>query len=71
MNKKLLKSMRILKYRTQEEFAKELNISHKSYNQKSLGKLEFKLNEVLNICNLLNLNKEEVNRIFFDGKLKD
>lgn len=71
MNKRLLKSMRILKYKTQGEFAKKLNMSLKSYNQKASGKQEFKADEILRICNLLELDKEHVNKIFFDGKLED
>ena len=63
--------MRILKYKSQEEFAKELNMSAKSYNQKASGKKEFKADEILKICNLLELDKEHVNKIFFDGKLED
>ncbi|MCR4944658.1 MAG: DUF739 family protein [Clostridium sp.] len=71
MNKKLLKSKRILKYKTQEEFAKALSISHKSYNQKALGKMPFKSDEILKIAKLLDLTKEDINKIFFDGKLQD
>lgn len=63
--------MRILKYKTQEEFAKELKMSHKSYNQKALGKIPFKSDEILEISSLLNLTKEDINKIFFDGKLED
>ena len=60
-----------MKYKTQEEMAAKLNMSNKSYNQKAIGRQQFRLDEILKISRELDLTKEEVNQIFFDGALKE
>ena len=67
MCSRILKSKRILFNLTQEEIAKELGITVKSYNLKENGKREFTLYEAQNIINLLKLNLKDVNDIFFNS----
>ena len=69
MGLSILKSKRILFNLTQEEIAKEVWINIKSYNLKENGKREFTLDEAKKISNLLELNLNEVNDIFFDSSI--
>ena len=69
MGLRILKSKRILFNLTQEEIAKEVGINLKSYNLKENGKREFTLNEAKKISNLLELNLNEVNDIFFNSSI--
>ena len=69
MGLRILKSKRILFSLTQEEIAKEVGINIKSYNLKENGKREFTLDEAKKISNLLELNLNEVNDIFFDSSI--
>ena len=69
MGLRILKSKRILFNLTQEEIAKEVGINIKSYNLKENGKSEFTLDEAKKISNLLELNLNEVNDIFFDSSI--
>ena len=69
MGLRILKSKRILFDLTQEEIAKEVGINIKSYNAKENGKREFTLDEAKKISNLLKLNLNEVNDIFFDSSI--
>ena len=69
MGLRILKSKRILFDLTQEEIAKEVGINIKSYNLKENGKREFTLYEAKKISNLLKLNLNEVNDIFFDSSI--
>ncbi|MBP3930563.1 MAG: helix-turn-helix transcriptional regulator [Peptostreptococcaceae bacterium] len=69
MGLRILKSKRILFNLTQEEIAKEVGINIKSYNLKENGKREFTLDEAKKISNLLELNLNEVNDIFFDSSI--
>ena len=69
MGLRILKSKRILFNLTQEEIAKEVGINIKSYNLKENGKREFTLDEAKKISNLLELNINEVNDIFFDSSI--
>mgnify|MGYP004631143997 FL=1 len=69
MGLRILKSKRILFNLTQEEIAKEVGINIKSYNLKENGKREFTLDEAKKISNLLKLNLNEVNDIFFDSSI--
>ena len=70
MGLRILKSKRILFDLTQEEIAKELGITVKSYNLKENGKREFTLYEAQNIINLLKLNLKDVNDIFFNSAIR-
>lgn len=69
MGPRILKSKRVLFDLTQEEIAKELGITIKSYNAKENGKREFTLDEAKKISNLLELNLNEVNDIFFNSSI--
>ena len=69
MGLRILKSKRILFNLTQEEIAKEVGINIKSYNLKENGKRELTLDEAKKISNLLELNLNEVNDIFFDSSI--
>ena len=69
MGLRILKSKRILFDLTQEEIAKEVGINIKSYNLKENGKRECTLDEAKKISNLLKLNLNEVNDIFFDSSI--
>ena len=69
MCSRILNSKRILFNLTQEEIAKEVGINIKSYNLKENGKREFTLDEAKKISNLLKLNLNEVNDIFFDSSI--
>ena len=53
MGPRILKSKRVLFDLTQEEIAKELGITIKSYNAKENGKREFTLDEAKKISNYL------------------
>ena len=69
MGPRILKSKRVLFDLTQEEIAKEVGINIKSYNLKENGKREFTLDEAKKISNLLKLNLNEVNDIFFNSDI--
>lgn len=71
MNVALLKNKRMLKNFTQEKMAEDLGITNKTYNRKELGRDDFKLWELKKISEILSLSSREVNRIFFDEKLKE
>jgi DNA-binding XRE family transcriptional regulator len=66
---RLLKSKRVLKGIYQHEIAKEIGISHKSYNFKENGKVGFNVDEILKVIECLDLTFDEVNDIFFFNKL--
>lgn len=55
MNAKLLKSKIVAAGKTQEEVASIIGMSSNSLSRKINGKREFKLSEVINICNVLNI----------------
>lgn len=45
---------------TQEEMANYLDISRVSYNSKETGKTEFLGKELITICNILDLNIDDI-----------
>ena len=69
MKLRLLKAKRVLKGMYQHEVAKEIGISHKTYNFKENGKVEFNVEEILKVIQCLDLTFDEVNDIFFANKL--
>ena len=69
LNTQLLKSKRALKGFTQKKLAELLNITGKTYNLKELGKVDFKLHEIIELSNNLDLSESEINEIFFDNNL--
>lgn len=71
MNTLKLKSMRVGKGYTQTDVAKKLGVAIKTYCDKENGKKEFSPGEIINLANILDLDTQLVNQIFFDGKLTD
>ena len=69
MKLRLLKAKRVLKGMYQHELAKEIGVSHKTYNFKENGKVEFNVEEILKVIECLDLTFDEVNDIFFANKL--
>jgi DNA-binding XRE family transcriptional regulator len=69
MNTRKLKSVRVEKNHTQKSLARAVGMSEKTYNRKELGIIDFTRSEMLNISNILGLNIEMVNEIFFENKL--
>ena len=69
MKLRLLKAKRVLKGMYQHEVAKVIGISHKTYNFKENGKVEFNVEEILKVIQCLDLTFDEVNDIFFANKL--
>lgn len=68
-NTRLLKSHRIKWGMSQYNISKILGRSPKAYNHKENAKANFDVNEIITIANELKLTLDEVNDIFFDGKL--
>lgn len=71
MNVSSLKSARVKKGLTQTEISKIMGITHTTYNRKELGVVEFVLSEVEQVSQILDLNLDEVNEIFFDNKITE
>ena len=69
MNNELLKRMRAYKGYRQYEMADIIGISRQTYNYKENGRLSFTSEEIIKISIQLNLRLDEVNEIFFNGKL--
>lgn len=68
INTKLLKSYFIKNGLTQEDVAKRIGISYQSLSDKINNKVQFKVNEVSSLCELLKI-KNEKDEIFFAKKL--
>lgn len=64
MNQKL-KSHRVLKKMTQENMAKIIGITNKSYCEKETGKREFTRTELKKIITALELTPQDTYNIFF------
>lgn len=64
MNVNLLKGKMAEKQVTQGILASKIGISENSLSRKLLGKREFKLSEVIEICRFLEINNPK--EIFFD-----
>jgi len=69
LNGNKLKSIRILHSFTQENLAKRIGITPKTYNRKELGVVSFTIFEIIQLASVLNLTLDSVNEIFFDNKL--
>lgn len=68
INTKLLKSFFVKNGFTQENVAKKIGISHQSLSDKINNKVQFKVNEVSALCEMLNI-REEKDDIFFAKKV--
>lgn len=64
MNGNLLKAKIIEKGYTQKSLAKEVGISGNSMSRKLLGKRDFRLSEVIAICDVLEIDNPK--SIFFE-----
>lgn len=69
MDNRKLKAARALKGINQKQIAMSLGMTVKTYSFKENGKAEFTRDEICKISNLLELNIQEVNSIFFDNKI--
>jgi len=69
MNGNKLKSLRILHDLTQENIAKKVGVTAKTYNRKELGLVKFTVFEIIQLASILDLSLDNVNEIFFDNKL--
>lgn len=56
-------------YRTQEAFAKKIGIGTVSLNKRLNNKLEFSQTEMLDACEALGVEKEEIPTYFFTPKV--
>lgn len=65
-NARKLKSILVLKGVSQQDLAYNLGISKQALNYKINGRTPFRINEILKIQKLLNLNNKERDDIFFD-----
>lgn len=61
----LLKAKIKEKFGNQDNFAKILNMSPTNLNNKLNKKNKMTQNDILNFCNLLEINKEEIPKYFF------
>lgn len=69
MNTNKLKGIRVSQGYTQEEISIKLGMAIKTYNRKEQGIVEFNRNEISKISEVLKLTLDDVNTIFFGGKL--
>ena len=67
INTKLLKSYFVKNGLTQEDVAKKIGISYQSLSDKVNNKVQFKVNEVSSLCEMLSIN-EDKDEIFFAKK---
>lgn len=67
INTKLLKSYFVKNGLTQEDVAKNIGISYQSLSDKVNNKVQFKVNEVSSLCEILNI-KDDKDEIFFAKK---
>ncbi|ABR33790.1 helix-turn-helix transcriptional regulator [Clostridium beijerinckii] len=65
----LLKGKRALNGLTQKNIAEMIGVSEKTYNHKEAGKIKFKVDEIILLSSVFNLNISEINKIFFNNKL--
>lgn len=69
MNARSLKAERVFKGLTQGDLAKALKVSVVSYSKKERGEVRFRPEEIMVVADVLKLDQDKVNAIFFDGKL--
>ena len=67
INTKLLKSYFVKNGLTQEDVAKNIGISYQSLSDKVNNKVQFKVNEVSSLFEMLNI-KDDKDEIFFAKK---
>ncbi len=65
INTKLLKSYFVKNGFTQEEIAKKIGISSQSLSDKINNKVQFKVDEVSSLCEILEITHDKDNIFFF------
>lgn len=65
-NYKLLRALIETEYRSYKAFSKDLGITPTTLRNKLNNKSYFYISEMINACNLLKIQKADVNRIFFN-----
>ena len=65
INTKLLKSYFVKNGLTQDEIAKKIGISYQSLSDKVNNKVQFKIDEVSSLCEILSINEERDSIFFF------
>ncbi len=69
MNVRMLKAKRVEKNIRQKDMGKMIGLSEKSINHKECSVVnKFSADEMLGLCEVLNLSEEGFLTIFFDGK---
>lgn len=64
-----LKGKIIEKYGSQQNFAKEYGISENTLSLKMTNKMRFTSDDIINICEMLQIPKENVGLYFFTRKV--
>lgn len=64
-----LKGKIVEKYDTQINFAKEYGVSENTLSQKLNNKMRFTSDDIIKICEMLSIPKEEVGQYFFTQKV--
>lgn len=57
-------------YGTQKKFAKAMKIGYVSLSKRLNNSLDFSSREILNACELLNIDKNDITLYFFDEKVQ-
>lgn len=65
INTKLLKSYFVKNGLKQEEIARKIGISYQSLSDKINNKVQFKIDEVADLCEILGITTEKDNIFFF------
>lgn len=65
INTKLLKSYFVKNGLTQEEIAKKVGISYQTLSDKVNNKVQFKVDEVSALCDILEITNDKDNIFFF------
>lgn len=69
MNCNEFKAARVKNGYTQKSLAKDMGMTNSTFSRKERGLINFKVDEVMALKNLLSLSVGEIDRIFFDAKV--
>ena len=61
----MLKGRIVQKFGTQKDFAKKIGISEQSVSKKVMGKTQFTQDEILEWCDALSIQPEDITEYFF------
>jgi transcriptional regulator with XRE-family HTH domain len=70
VNIRKLKSLRVYHNLTQEQLEQTAGIAYRTYSGKERGAQKFAIEDILKLAKVLKLSLDDVNDIFFEGKLK-